>query len=181
MSKPVKEMIIREIRAELGSRKDLLMLDVSKMDAIAQNQLRETLRKKGVTLLGVKNSLAKLALKESGIDVSESILSGPTTLVWGSEDIVGLSREMTEWAKKIEKMSIKGGVVDGQGVNSDGVEEISKGPSRLELIGQIAGLLLSPGAKLAGALLGPGGTISGQLTALSEKGEDEAKEGGDAA
>jgi len=178
MSKLVKEMIIREIGSGLGERKDLLVLDVSKMGAIAQNELREDLRKKGVTLLGVKNSLARLALKESGIDTVDTILNGPTTLVWGGEDIVGLSREMTEWAKKIDKIAIKGGVVDGQGVNAVGIEEISKGPSRLELIGQIAGLLLSPGAKLAGALLGPGGTISGQLKAMSE---EEATESGDAA
>ena len=182
MSKPVKEMIIREIRAELGDRKDLLVLDVSKMDAISQNQLREDLRKKGVTLFGVKNTLARLALKEAGIDSVDSILEGPTTLVWGGEDVVGLSREMTEWAKKIDKIAIKGGVVDGQGVDSQGVEEISKGPSRLELIGQLAGLILSPGAKLAGALLGPGGTIAGQLKAMSEEeNTEEAQAGGDAA
>lgn len=176
MSKPVKEMIIAEIRAELGDRRDLLVLDVSKMDAISQNSMRLALRKKGVTLLGVKNSLAKVALQQSGIEVTGDLLDGPSTLVWGGEDIVGLSREMTDWAKKIDKIAIKGGVVDGQGVNSQGVEDISKGPSRLELIGQIAGLLLSPGARLAGALLGPGGKISGQLQALSED-----KEGGDAA
>ena len=99
----------------------------------------------------------------------DQVLSGPSTLVWGGEDIVGLSREMADWAKKIDKIEISGGVVDGQGVNAREIVDISKGPSRLELIGQIAGLLLSPGARLAGALLGPGGTISGQLKALSEK------------
>jgi len=180
MSKPVKEMIIREIRTELGDRKDLLVVDVSKMDAISQNQMREDLRKKGVTLIGVKNTLAKLALKEAGIATVDSILAGPTTLVWGGEDIVGLSREITEWAKKIDKIAIKGGVIDGESVDSKGVEDISKGPSRLELIGQISGLLLSPGAMVAGALLGPGGIVSGQLKAMSEK-EEAQKEGGDAA
>jgi large subunit ribosomal protein L10 len=178
MSKAVKEMMIGDIRSELGDRKDLIVLDVSKMDAISQNQMRLELRKKGVTLLGVKNTLAKLALKQSGFESIDAILDGPSTLVWGGEDIVGLSREMAEWAKKIDKISIKGGVVDGQGVGSGEVEEISKGPSRLELIGQIAGLLLSPGARLAGALLGPGGTISGQLKAMSEEAQEE---GGDAA
>lgn len=177
MSKPVKEMIIRDIRAGLGDRKDLLVVDVSQMTAFSQNQLRLDLAKKGYTLLGVKNSLARLALKESGFHAVDAILDGPSTLIWGGEDVVGLSREIAEWAKKIEKMSIKGGVVDGQGVDSAAVESISKGPSRLELIGQIAGLVLSPGARLAGALLGPGGKISGAVKAMSE----EKEEGGDAA
>jgi len=176
MSKPVKEMIIRDIQADLGDRKDLLVVDVSQLTALTQNQLRLDLAKKGVTLLGVKNSLARLALKGSGFQSVDAIFDGPSTLVWGGEDIVGLSREISEWVRKNEKMSIKGGVVDGQGVDSEAIESISKGPSRLELIGQIAGLLLSPGAQLAGALLGPGGKVAGAITAISEK-----EEGGDAA
>jgi len=177
MSKPVKEMIIRDIRTGLGDRQDLLVVDVSQLTALTQNQLRLDLAKKGVTLLGVKNSLARLALKASGFQSVDKIFDGPSTLVWGGEDIVGLSREISEWVRKNEKMSIKGGVVDGQGVDSDAVDSISKGPSRTELIGQIAGLLLSPGAQLAGALLGPGGRIAGAITAMSE----EKEEGGDAA
>ena len=177
MSKPVKEMIIRDIKAGIGDRKDLLVVDVSKMTALSQNQLRLDLAKKGLTLLGVKNSLARLALKDSGFQSVDGIFDGPSTLVWGGEDIVGLSREIADWTKKIEKMEIRGGIVDGQGVNSEAVESISKGPSRLELIGQIAGLILSPGSRLAGALLGPGGKISGAVQAMSE----EKEEGGDAA
>lgn len=177
MSKPVKEMIMREIRTGLGDRQDLLVVDVSQMTAFSQNQLRLDLAKMGLTLLGVKNSLARLALKESGFHAVDEILDGPSTLVWGGEDIVGLSREIAECARKIEKLTIKGGVVDGQGVDSAAVEGISKGPSRLELIGQIAGLVLSPGARLAGALLGPGGRVSGAVKAMSEGNE----ENGDAA
>jgi len=177
MSKSVKEMIIRDIRTGLGDRRDLLVVDVSQMTAFSQNQLRLDLAKKGLTLLGVKNSLARLALAQSGFEQIDQIFDGPSTLVWGGEDIVGLSREMAECAKKIEKMAIRGGVVDGQGVNSEAVESISKGPSRLELIGQIAGLVLSPGARLAGALLGPGGKVSGAVAAMAEANE----EGGDAA
>ena len=44
------------------------------------------------------------------------------------------------------------------------------------MIGQISGLILSPGATLAGALLGPGGTISGQVKALADKEEEASGE-----
>lgn len=177
MSKSVKKMMIDEIRASLGEQRDLVVLDMSRLDAISTNQLRLSLQKKGVTLLTVKNTLARLALREAGIDSLDGVLEGPTTLVWGGEDIVGLSREMADWAKKIDKIEIKGGAVDGQGIDSQGITDISKGPSRQELIGQIAGLILSPGARLAGALLGPGGLVSGQMKALAEKDENS----GDAA
>lgn len=181
MSKVVKEMMIGEIESQLGDCRDLVVLDTSKLDAISTNKIRLQLMQKGIQFLGVKNSLARLALKKAGIEATGSILKGPSTLVWGGEDVVGLSREIAEWVKKVDKVQIKGGFVDGQGVSPEGVEEISKGPSRLELIGQLVGLVLSPGAQLAGALLGPGGTLCGQLKAMSEKDGEGQEEGGDAA
>ena len=175
MSKRVKSMVIDQIREELGENKELLVVDASGLDGVTANQMRLALQEKGVTLLGVKNALANRALVDLGVEGMDEVLSGPSTLVWGGEDIVQLSKEMTKWAKEVDEFQIKGGTVDGQVLDAKGVDDLSKSPSRLELIGQIAGLVLSPGAKLAGALLGPGGTISGQLKKMSEGAEDEAE------
>ncbi|WP_417847634.1 50S ribosomal protein L10 [Thalassoglobus sp.] len=178
MSKAVKKMMLDDLRKKLDGRRDFLVLDLSKMDAVANNEMRLELAQKGITLLGIKNRLLQVILRDAGVDELDGPLSGPSTLAWGGEDIVGLSREMATWAKKITEVEIKGAAVDGQGVDSAGVTDISKGPSRLELIGQLVGLVLSPGAQLAGALLGPGGTLSGQMKALAEKDNEES---GDAA
>ncbi len=174
MSKAVKKMMLDDLRKKLDGRRDFLVLDLSKMDAVANNEMRLELAQKGITLLGIKNRLLQVILRDAGVDELDGPLSGPSTLAWGGEDIVGLSREMATWAKKITEVEIKGAAVDGQGVDSAGVTDISKGPSRLELIGQLVGLVLSPGAQLAGALLGPGGTLSGQMKALAEKDNEES-------
>ena len=174
MSKIVKNMIIGEIRDRLGECDQLLVVDSSRLDAITDNEFRLALREKGIEILQVKNSLACQALEDRNIEGLREVLSGPSTLVWGSEDIVALSKEMARWAKQIKPLEIKGGALEGKAIDAAGVERLSKSPSRLELIGQIAGLLLSPGSRLAGALLGPGGTICGQLKAMSESAEDDA-------
>lgn len=174
MSKAVKTLVIDQIRQELGEVRELLVVDASGLDGVTANRMRLALQEKGVTLLGVKNALANRALIDLGVGDLGEVLAGPSTLVWGGEDIVQLSKEMTRWAKEIDKLSIKGGAVDGQALNAKAVDDLSKSPGRLELLSQISGLLLSPGARLAGALLGPGGTIAGQLTKMSE-GADEAE------
>lgn len=176
MSKQVKTMVISEIQDRLGPSRDLLVVDTSLLDGVTANRLRLALEQRGVSLMAVKNSLARNALKQLGVGGLDEVLAGPSTLVWGGEDIVQLSKEIAKWAKDIEKLQIKGGTVDGQALDARGVEELSKSPSRLELIGQIAGLLLSPGARLAAALLGPGGRVAGQIKTLSEGGEDAAPE-----
>jgi large subunit ribosomal protein L10 len=175
MSKVVKTMVIDTIRAELGDSRDLVLLDASGLDGKTANRLRLGLAAKGMKVLGVKNALANRVLEDLGIKGVDRLLKGPTTLAWGGEDIVQLSKEMAKWAKEIEKLQIKGGTVDGQIVDAKGVDELSKSPSRQELISQIVGLLLSPGARLAACLLAPGGKVAGQLKKMSE-----GAEGGDA-
>ncbi len=175
MSKAVKRMIIDDIRERLGDVRTLLIVEVSRMDGVAANRMRLGAQEKGFTLLSVKNTLAQKALSEVGVTGLEECMQGPSTLVWGGEDIVQLSKEITRWAREFDQFEIKGGAVEGQVVDAKGVEALSKSPSRLELIGQIAGLLLSPGARLSAALLGPGGKLAGQLQTLSEK-EGDATE-----
>ena len=173
MSKTVKNMIISEIRSRLGDCDQMLIVDASRLDAVTDNRFRLALQEKGIQLLQVKNSLACHALADRNIAGLREVMNGPSTLVWGGEDIVALSKEMTRWAKEVKPLEIKGGALEGKAIDSAGVQKLSKSPSRLELIGQIAGLLLSPGARIAGALLGPGGTICGQLKAMGESEEGD--------
>ena len=119
----------------------------------------------------VKNALARKALHSIGVTALDDVLQGPSTLVWGGEDIVALSKEIAKWAKELPKLEIKGGAVEGSALDASGVDALSKSPGREELIGIIVGAALGPGAQLAGALLGPGGYLAGQVKAVEEKGE----------
>jgi large subunit ribosomal protein L10 len=167
MSKAVKEMMIKQIRERIGNSRDLLVVDTSRMDAVSDNQFRVALREKGIQILQVKNSLARKAVEEAGAGSLAHCLIGPSALVWGSEDAVALSKEITAWAKKLEPLQVKGATIDGQPLDAAGVESLSKSPGRKELLCQLSGLILSPGARLSAALLGPGGLLQGQLTTLS--------------
>lgn len=171
MSKVVKEMIISEITGRFDGTPDLLVIDKSRLDAITENKHRIELEKKGIYLLTVKNTLARKALESLGVEGLGDVLSGPSTLVWGGDDVVGLAKEVTKLAKNIDEIEIKGGAVEGTTLDADGVEKLSKSPGRAELIGTIVTLMVSPGAQLAGAMVGPGGYLSGQLKALAEKEE----------
>jgi large subunit ribosomal protein L10 len=173
MSKAIKSLMMSEIRREIGEARDLLVLNTAKLDGVTDNKLRLALRKKGIHLLQVKNSLARRALSESGISLDHA-LEGPSTLVWGGEDIVSLSKEIAQWVKQVKELEVKGGTADGQAIDAQGFESLSKSPGRQELLSQIAGLILSPGARLAAALLGPGGKVAGQVKTLADKEEGAA-------
>ena len=169
MGRQVKDMVISDIQARIGDAKDFIVVDCSKIDAITANRWRLSMRKEKITALTVKNSVAANALGRKGIKGLDSVLSGPSTLIWGSDDIVGLSRAVAKWAKDIPKLEIKGGTVEGQTLNAAAVDTLSKSAGRLETIGELAGLMLAPGRQLAGCLQSPGGRLAGAIKTLADK------------
>ncbi len=169
MSKRVKEMIIDDLRERIGDAGDMLVIDSSKVDAIADNRFRAAMRDMNITILTVKNSLARRALSEDAVASLGPSLEGPSTLVWGGEDIVSLSKVIVQWTKELAALEVKGGSVEGTSLDAAGVDALSKSPSREELIGRVVMLAQSPGSQIVGALLGPGGKLSGQLKAKSEE------------
>jgi large subunit ribosomal protein L10 len=173
MSKAVKDMLISDLEERIGETRDMLVIDSSRLDAISANRMRRAWREKQITALTVRNSLARRALAKLDITTLDGILEGPSTLVWGGEDIVALSKEIAKWVKELEPLEIKGGTVEGTTLDAAGVDQLSKSPSREELIAKIAGMILSPGANLVAALLGPGGTLCGQFKSMADKEEQE--------
>lgn len=169
MSKVIKNHIINELTRELDGHGEVLVVDVSGLTGNEVNDLRLALRQQEISLLTVKNSLARQACESIGLAALGPVLEGASTLVWGGEDVVALSREITKWAKEIGSLEIKGGAVEGKTLDAGAVDKLSKSPGRQELLSIIAGLILSPGSNIAGALLGPGGTVAGQIKSKAEE------------
>ena len=167
MSRVVKDMLIAEIQSQLGEHRDLLVVDCSRLDAVSANKWRIGMSQSNISALTVKNSIAKNALSHLGVSGLDDILAGPSTLVWGGEDVVALSKEITKWAGQFDELEIKGASVEGEGLDAGAVEALSKSAGRRELIGQVAGCLLGPGAQLAGAMQSPGGLLAGCLKKIS--------------
>ncbi len=169
MSKYVKELMMDQLRGDLGDNRSLLILDLKDLDAQAEFQLRRDLRKKAIRLRVLKNSLARRVFADLGMDGLGQYLTGASAAAWGGEGIAELAKEISHQVKALKKPVIKGGAVDGVVVGPEQVEDITKLPSREVLIGQVLSLLLGP-AREALALVGsPASTLIGQLEAFVEK------------
>ena len=168
MSKVLKNMLMDDLRSKLGDVQDLLVIDSSKVDAVSDNRMRIAFHESNIQALTIRNKLALRVFHDSGINTLDDILAGPSTIVWGCEDIVQLSKEIAKWAKELEPLEIKGGTLDGNSLSSADVEALSKSPSREELISQIVGLALSPGSMISGALLGMGGKLASQVESIAD-------------
>lgn len=184
MSKYVKNLLIGDVRKKLEGVNDALLVSISGMSATKNQSLRAKFRAKNIHLMVVKNSLARQATEGSPLRVAFEQAEGSLAVVWGANDIVTLAKEVVAIAedKTMAPFEARGGVVDGQRIAAAEVKDVSKWPSREEMLGKIVGQILGPGANLAALLLGPGSQIAGQLKTITEKEEaSEAPEASPAA
>jgi len=168
MSKYVKEMMMDQLRSDLDGSQSLLVLDLKGLDAVSEFQLRRDLRKKSIKIRTLKNTLARRVFSDMGINGLGSFLEGPSVLVWGGDGVAELAKEISTQVKTLKKPEIKGGVVDGVVIGPGQVEEITKLPSREQLIGRVVSLALAPVQRVVSLANAPVGGLMGQLKSISE-------------
>ena len=178
MSKYVKELMMDQLRADLNGSRSILILDLKGLDAIAEHQFRRDLRKKSIRVRALKNTLARRVFSEMGMEGLSRYLEGPSVLVWGGDGVAELAKEVSTQVKILKKPEIKGGAVDGVVIAPNQVEDITKLPSREQLIGRVVALALAPVQRIVALANAPAGNLMGQLKTISEAaGEEEAPAG----
>ncbi|MBL1217911.1 MAG: 50S ribosomal protein L10 [Planctomycetes bacterium] len=173
MSKLVKEMIVDEYRDRFDGVNEAVVVDIRLLNANQNVDLRSGLKAKDIRVTVVRNRLAKQAFSETELKALDPLLEGPTALVTGAESVVHVARELVDWVKKIKTLELKGAVLDGDVFSGkDGVEALSKFPTRDEAQGQVVQLVLSPASNLVSAVTAPGAEIVSIVQQIADKLED---------
>jgi large subunit ribosomal protein L10 len=171
MSKAIKQMQMDALKSNFEGVRDLVMLNIVGLNAIDENKIRLGLRKKGIRLHMVKNSLCQRVFGELGLKV-DGVWGGSTTVAWGAGSIKELSNELQAFIKKHEKqIKVKSAFADGQPVPFASALTM---PTRLEAIGAVVGALLGPAQTIAAQLIGPASQLASQIKTISEKKEEAA-------
>ncbi|MCD6393674.1 MAG: 50S ribosomal protein L10 [Planctomycetes bacterium] len=175
MSTYVKGLFQKELEKKFEAVDDFLVVDTKGVGGNDNNEMRGALKAKGIRLAVVKNAMMSRALEGLGKPSAKSLFEvGPKAVAYGGDSIVDVAKEIAEWGKKLEVVSIEGAFVDGEVLDTDSAMALSKMPNRIELQGAVVMLANSPGRRIAGGLIGPGGIIAGCIKGLVEKLEKEA-------
>ena len=122
------------------------------------------MRERGVRHRVVKLTLAKLALKQAGIDTSRFDFAVPTSISLSSEDEVTPAKIIHEFAKSHENVKILAGVLSGNYIEAQEVKMLAILPGKQELLGQVAGMVAAP---LRGFMSVLSGNLRGLVNVLS--------------
>ncbi len=181
MSKPVKEMIMREYADRLGDTSDAMLISIRGVSAVETTKVRNELRKKDIRITVIRNALARRNFAGTGLEALTPLLKGPSAIAFGGQSVVEVAREIVKLVEQFPGIELKGAVLDGTLFEGKkGVEELSKFPTRDEAIGQVVTLVVSPARKLMAQVKGPGAKVAGIIKAIEEKlekGETIAKVG----
>ncbi len=178
MSKYVKNLVMRDLSDRLKGVEGLAVINPRGINATKNNMIRRRFQAQGIKMLVVKNTLVRKAVGEGALKGFESLLDGPSALVYGKQSMSAIARLVLEEKKLDETLELRGAFFDGTAYpGEDGVKTISKMPTREEAIASILGAIVGVGRTLAAAIKGPGGKVGGVLKTI----EDKAKEKEEAA
>lgn len=144
-----KKEVVAGLVDEFKQAQSIVFTDYRGLTVQQDTAMRAALRKAGVSYQVVKNTLSGRALKSIGVNGLDEMLKGPTAIAYSSQDVVSAAKIVKEYADKYEKLSIKGGVLEGKVISANDVNQLAQIPSKDVLYGQLVFGLISPIAKLA--------------------------------
>jgi len=164
-----KVAVVDEITAKLQDAKAVFVSEYRGLTVAQLAEVRNALRPSDSQHVIYKNTLARLAVNEVGIDGLGEHLTGPTALTFVHGDIAGAAKALRDAAKTLPALVVKGGVLGGAALSADDVKALADLPSREELLAMFAGALQAPLVKTAGLLQALPRSFAFGLNALIEK------------
>jgi len=149
MKKELKKQIVEEISNEFTKDVSVFYADFKGQSVKDLENLRKAVKEADGKAKIIKNTLAKIAFKNNGVEVN---FEENNIFVWG-EDQITLAKILVKHAKDYkDTFKIKGAVIEGEVKDVAYVEEVSKLPTKEELLGMVAFMMKAPIAKFAWGL-----------------------------
>ena len=102
-----------------------------------------------------KNTLAKRAATDAGIEGLDELFTGPTALAFVNGDVVEAAKGIRAFAKAHPVLVIKGGVFEGKALTADEVNKLADLESREVLLAKLAGAMKANLSKAAATFQAP--------------------------
>ena len=177
----LKQPVVQEISEKLDGAKSAVIVDYRGLTVAEDTVLRKTLREAGITYKVYKNTMIRFAIQGTEFEPLGVTLEGPTAIVISKDDATAPAREIAKFAKNAPALEFKGGVVEGEYYDAEGMQAVALIPGREELISRLLGSMKSPISNLARVLNqiaenGGPAACAKEEEAQAEPAESEAQE-----
>jgi len=176
----INDIIVRQLSDEFARAEGMVIVSLKGLSVAETESLRDSLAERGVRLRMVRNRLAKIALKNRGLEASDELLSGSIACAWGSsEDAIHVAKVVQKAVKAADpkkgiKLAFKGGFFEGSMIDAKAVAALAELPGKSELRASLLGVISGPARSIATLLAAPGSSVARAMQAKVDKGEPAA-------
>lgn len=155
-----KRDIFFKLEEKLAKSKSVVFSSFKGLRAKETEEIRSLLHKENLEVMMAKKTLLRRVLQKAGItDLDPKGLEGEITATFSYADEVAPARLLAKYGKEHENLKIVAGLimsapVESRFISAAGVIQLSKLPSREELLSKAVGSLASPLRGLVGVLQG---------------------------
>lgn len=174
ISRVKKEELIEEYVKRLNDSEAIIITDYRGLTVPEMQELRAEIRKAEGSFAVVKNTLTRRALEEAGLPIADEMLFGPVGIGFCRQNITGVAKAVTDYAKKNETLVVKGGVMGDQIMDEAAIKNLASLPSIEVLRAQLLGLISAPASQLAGVVAGGVRQLVNVLNAYAEENSESA-------
>ncbi len=114
--------------------------------------LRRALQKEGGDYMVTKNTLAKIAVKDTPYEVLTETLKGPIAIAFGFNDQVAPAKALSKFIKDTKKGEIIAAAMDGRLMSADEAKALATLPSKEEIYAKMLGCVNSPATGIVGSI-----------------------------
>jgi len=173
MARPDKVAAVDDLKQLFEAANAVVLTEYRGLRVADLKQLRRSLGADASYAIA-KNTLAKIAAKDAGIDGLDDVLAGPTAFAFIKGDVATVAKGLRDFAKANPLLVIKGGVMDGKVLDATQVKALADLESREVLLSKLAGAMKGTAQKAVSLFAAPLTQAAQLMGALQAKKQEDA-------
>lgn len=169
ISKERKEEVLSTYTDWMKRSQALILVEYTGVKMKDLDAIRSKIRESGGEFHVVKNTLARRAFADSGMELPEDYLVKSTAISFAFTDPASTAKALTEATKGKEAIKVKGGYMSGQALDAAQVKALADMPPLPVVRAQLLGVLQAPAGKLVRTIAEPARGLAAVIKAFAEK------------
>ena len=174
MNRAEKEACVDNLHKKLAGSQLAVLVDYKGLNVAKMTELRRILRNTGMDIRVVKNTLMRLASKETAFEGFEEYFVGPKALIISQQDPSVSSKLLMDFEKQNPALKVHVGTLEGQRLLRPNLEELASLPGRQVLLAQTFQCMKAPVANFVSVLNGVTRQFMQVLEAIRQTKEQKA-------
>lgn len=154
MDRKTKEQVVADLHDKLKNLKLAVLVDYSGINVEKITALRNELRGSETEFRVAKNTLLRIASRDTDFGVLEEYIRGPLAIAMSYGDEVEPTKVLVDFAKQNEAMEIKAGILNGKFLSKEDINVLAALPGRDVLLGKLLSVLTATQTSLVSVLSG---------------------------